>query len=1044
MVNDKMNIKNLISLLFSMLILISMANAADVYEAFELTFDQNIPADVLMQTFVCADASCTDASPVNLQHYAGDAITCWDTFYPTGDSVGFEACMLDYEISNLVPTNDCSIITDGCSGNPIVITRYDSEVSFGYVNYFFTRGDVYIPKVSWQTGFSCETDICFNDVPYLINSRKIDTAIAEIGQLNIVNIVDPLKPVQVNVPVSIDETVCSAYRSTNPNLFRPTAPGGFSDFSANTLVTLEIRNNVDNSLIRTEAVTIPMLVDTCGGLAAFSWTPSALMQGDEIKFRVETDVIDNQVINSITDFAEVIEYIFPENLDGSCWMRAYDFTLSNIPSIDMTTSVAQISQGESLYATFRGGAFRDETVNPIDFQARLLFDNTLVFSTYESTSPATTEADLETFTFDLTNTISSLGPGQYNVTLDTEPFANGCTIREGVIQTQNLQILQPDTHEVTFIIKDQNNQLLSGAEINFRLLDSDDYYVNTPVYNEFEITGTTGRAIFTDVYTGQHQYLVTGNGFTSVSNQVYVGGDSVITVIVPLENIAPFIDLPTQLTADYKETITIDLRDFVTDFNDAFENLAISEDLVSGNIVRNINGPIMTFSTNTPNSGVVEVFVQDPSGAIASDSITINFVNDEAPVINTFTAEPTSGEEPFNTRFIVDVSDDGTSLLCTIDFGDGQSNQNSCNNLDSIEHTYILPGTYVAQLSADDGVNEPIIAEEMIFVFNRTIEAPLINYFRLDTSNGPIVPTDLTFSWDVSHSGNLSMTCELYINADHSVVPCIGSAQELDFNLTGVSRFSIVAIDTDSTQVLRTIERKFYTDAVRLDEQHIDLIIDDVIVPGEFKFQIETLNETLQRRVIDVKPTIICNGVRNFIDNGNRMLSSSAISKETIDSKTFEFVTDSKDFKLVVPTDVECTVEVELTDDFGSLLTLSDRVTFSYPVVEANIASIRGKGTDIVNYMTSTVNVPFSNGYNSIEFVVENNEVEGKEITITMISADLGLTYSEELNLAPGASRKVQIPLYIADNIDAGRYPIRYSVIDGTDKQVRYGFVMIE
>ena len=144
-----------------------------------------------------------------------------------------------------------------------------------------------------------------------------------------------------------------------------------------------------------------------------------------------------------------------------------------------------------------------------------------------------------------------------------------------------------------------------------------------------------------------------------------------------------------------------------------------------------------------------------------------------------------------------------------------------------------------------------------------------------------------------------------------------------------------------------------------------------------------------------------------------------------------------------VPTDVECTFKVELIDDFGSLLILSDRVTFSYPVAESNIASIRGKGTDIVNYMTSTVNTPFSTGYSNIEFNVENNEIEGKEITITMTSAKLGLAYSEEFNLGPGNSRKVQIPLYIADNIDSGRYPIRYSVIDGNDKQVRYNFITV-
>ena len=158
------------------------------------------------------------------------------------------------------------------------------------------------------------------------------------------------------------------------------------------------------------------------------------------------------------------------------------------------------------------------------------------------------------------------------------------------------------------------------------------------------------------------------------------------------------------------------------------------------------------------------VTVTDPHGAQASDSMVIHFINNEAPVINQFEAQPDNGQEPFTTNFVVDVVDaDNDALTCTIDFGDGSTTSDSCSALSGALHTYTQVGTYNAYLSVEDGFNEEVLAFEQVFVFERQTGTPLINSFTLDSSNGNNVPTDLTLDWDVTHTENLAN--ELFIKS---------------------------------------------------------------------------------------------------------------------------------------------------------------------------------------------------------------------------------------------------------------------------------------
>jgi len=342
-----MNYKKLIGLLVLFGLLLGNALAADFYEPYRVSFLTDKPASMAVIGVICDNTGCssgTNNAPIEL--YKGDSIKCWTDFGQNGQTAQYLSCMQTYKITgNVVDLNDCSVLSNDCSGDPYVFVKYSTTNPFGYNTFFYTSGDTYIPYSVRDTSFSCNDDVCVNLNPTNVLFGRVGTAHAEIQQLNIVNVDNKLLPVQITVPVKIDETVCSAFKFADPTSFKPTPPTGFSDYSANTQVKLTITNANTNVQYLTETVTIPIEANTCAGLGAFSWTPSATLENEAIKFRVDTDVIDNQVITSIPDWAEVTETIYPLNLDGKCWSRAYDFTLSNKPTFALTTSIAQITVG---------------------------------------------------------------------------------------------------------------------------------------------------------------------------------------------------------------------------------------------------------------------------------------------------------------------------------------------------------------------------------------------------------------------------------------------------------------------------------------------------------------------------------------------------------------------------------------------------------------------------------------------------------------------------------------------------------------------------
>jgi PKD repeat protein len=1319
-----MNIQRLFLVILTVVLGLSAVSAIPYYKVYQPSFTAEAISDFYVTGGVCANADCTAITSQQITLLDSDqAMICFDNFANNGNEQALVTCLENAEIAG-------NQVNTGNSG--VIVTKEEAPTSFKSITHFFPKGDSYIPYFFRTTEYptTCTTSqtICIDNNVYGLGFGKIVSAIAEIGQLNIVNLDDPLKPVQVEVPVSIDETVCSAYQYAN-SFWKPSQiPAGYSDFSALTQLDLTITQISNNNQLYTDSIQIPIEAETCAGLSAFSWTPSSGLENEQVKFEVTTEVIDNQVITSQQDYATVTETVYPTNLDGTCWTRAFDFTLSNQPTFELNTGISQMVQGESLYAGFRGGAWRDNSVTPMNFDALLTFDDGTNPPSIITTYQTTPTQDLTEYFEDISSTASTLPPGNYEVTLITRPNGPNCIISEDTIQTQQLTVLAPEQYTTqVFTLDEDTNAPLANVSVHFVLINPRDDFQVDPVYDQILLTNANGEADFTGMYPGNYSITLSKADYATISQYVEIGSNGQFYFTLSRENSAPLVDLPTEFTMYYQDELFIDVGSYVYDFNDPVNTLTITPTIDTTSITQsyNPNTQQLLLTTGAPTQGTLTVQVQDPSGATASDTAIINFIDNDAPQVLEFTATPDNGDVPLTTTFIVNVQDtENDPLTCSIDFDDGTTAYTgSCTN---VQHTYTTFGTYTPVLTVEDGINT-VTATTQVFVFEKIIETPHVRQFTFDSTNGLDVPTDITFNWVVEHDNpNTPMSCVLRVNGVNTPVDCtsgtynygaytlpgtasfaliatdgtyqdqmvltptfvqpvdmpatiqsftatpqIGNAPldvtfnyvvsddvtpvnqlmcridfgdgffvqdtcdqldgtqhtyvfansylprlqvtdevlnvvesvvpitvdqrsntdpvinsfnatpimgivpldvqftwdtsdvdndtltcSLDFNdgtiatvpcdgtmnhtftslgvynvqlqvqdafggiafgtqtitvtdntiggpeidlwslstssgdyivptdvilayavshplndvltcqitgpnnfttqisncttgfvtltnftIIGTSAFTLQVTDSIGRIQLDTIIQQFFNSTdVDLTLDMIDLEIQPVIQPGPFSFSIATLNETLIRRELFVEPTIVCDGVTASL---SEPLDTFAVSTYQNTGLRFNFNTDTQDFNANIPTDIPCLFKARIIDKFGTDITLTEFVRFAYPSEPTAVSSIRGNGADIMNYMSNTVLRSFSKGYNSVKFTIENNEGFDKQMSISLMSRELGLKVVEEFGVDAYDTQTVQLPVYISKDKKSGKYPVRISFDDGKEKQTRYSYIYL-
>ncbi|MEC8339490.1 MAG: hypothetical protein VXZ40_02605, partial [Nanoarchaeota archaeon] len=180
----------------------------------------------------------------------------------------------------------------------------------------------------------------------------------------------------------------------------------------------------------------------------------------------------------------------------------------------------------------------------------------------------------------------------------------------------------------------------------------------------------------------------------------------------------------------------------------------------------------------------------------------------------------------------------------------------------------------------------------------------------------------------------------------------------------------------------------------------------------------------------------------NYAKDGGFLLTSALSSTTFDDTFRFPMKTDTVDYYGSIPTEETCLFEARVIDAYGTDIRVIKNVEFAYPQREEMKPSINGYGTDVMDFISNTINEPFTTGYNKIDFTLVNYESEAKELSISIVSTQLGIGYNEEVNLGSDSSKDVTVPLLFTKD-QKGTYPIRISINDGDEKQVKYSYITI-
>ena len=284
-----------VTILMGLTLLPSGVLAADMYMKYNLLFSGDIPAQVKLVGAECTTTNCDVVDEENaLTVYSAGAAEC-NYYYENSEANAFEDCMKTYEVNDNVVSLDQSSET----GN-LVYLKFDSPAAFSYMVYAFSGDDSYMPVLSKAQLVDCETDICVGVTEYNMSFAKKENGLVVVSRLNVRNTKDDIRPVEINVPVSISVTACSAFRYSDPGAWRPTPPSGFADYSSGAIIELTVLNNNTQEQYYGKSLLVAVGADACLPIGPFTYTPLAgkLARGDELRFVGSSQIVDSQLILS--------------------------------------------------------------------------------------------------------------------------------------------------------------------------------------------------------------------------------------------------------------------------------------------------------------------------------------------------------------------------------------------------------------------------------------------------------------------------------------------------------------------------------------------------------------------------------------------------------------------------------------------------------------------------------------------------------------------------------------------------------------------------
>jgi len=1038
--------KKKILMLFLLTFFISSVFGAVTYSPFHLTFEKGKPNNLKFIGYECLDVSCSQVDYNNpIEAYKGDSFGACKSYFEKGDATNFEKCMTKYKINgDTLNLSDCSTISNGCSGDDYIYFKTPNS-KFGYVVYLFTSGDTYLPKY-YKINTQCNYDSCLYPNMVNVEFQKVPEARVEVGQLNIVNLEDQKKPIQINVPLSVEQSVCSAYSFVNQNIWKPNPPYGYSDYSVKTNLILNIFDNSSNKLLYTNTLTLNLKADTCAHLQkSFTWVPNNNLLNRYVKFQVISKVNDSQVVNGLTDSASAIKLVYPQDLSNSCWVNVRDFTLSNKPSEEINPRVTSIIQGENLYAIFDVMAYIGSDFTPISYNVKIYEDNNLIYQKiYKPTSYATTDiVNLSKYTSKI---------GEHTFKLVVSPATNtSCSVTSPEIQTQELYISSVPKVSLNLYVKGENNQNIKFNASLKLVKPTDDLVINNFVKTK---NNNNDKVVFNNLYRGEYLLKVSSNGYKPYYDEIIINSGTYKYIVLTKNDVAPTVALPSSLKEYYKKTIAINLKNYIVDTDTPFDKLKINYKISNPDINVIYKNDYLYLSTNTPNNGTLSVTVTDQDGLSSSSSSKISFYNVEIPQL-LLNVEPSDGEAPLTVKYMITGElNENYKDICEIDTGDGNTPiVDTCANLEENLPTYVYqnPGIYNLKLYVNNSFDKKLVAQKLVTVYERKNKAPVIEEFTSQSSNGNYIPTNITFYWKVKDPEGDSMTCELFYNEKFvKLNNCNeGKYTITNFDKKGLTNFILVVRDNNSNIVRKTLTMIFEN------EDHAPVINEtnttfNLIVGKRFMHKINAYDSdgdalifTDNCNLFNIDPNT---GLINFVPTkdevGTHICTISVSDGIKTTSKIFTFIVKLEDHAPVInmsvtnftiPVGTHFYYKVNAYDSDGDTITYSDTCNlFNISPFTGVIEFTPIKDEIGIHKCKIVVSDGILSNYTKVEFnIISNNSNTTNSTNLSMLP--VAQIMNTNLTFYP----KKPFFIYAYNSYDPNNYEIvKYVLIDVKNNKV--------
>ena len=708
----------------------------------------------------CLDAGCYKVNLDNpVEFYKADAWkNCVLKYY--NDETKLNACLQNYKVS---------LVT---SGEKVVVRMKNVPIgheSTHYAIYFFGKGYVgyavnYAPYcVSTYKYFACGNPNAY-DNPETVTLEKISHAYVIINKLQVVNEQDIRKPLEIKVPVSISNEVCTSVKKTNIVGYYPGEDGTYIDYGINTQLELIITNS-EGKRVFTDALQTKIEPDECAVQKEFKWIPTV---PGTYHIEVIGQIEDPKVVSSTPGKESTTTYVIDPS-KTYCYTRIIDLSAK---SENGDAVIKENDKIKTEFKYFSGLFLSDSDIVPlptkIDLKVISVNTGKLVYE--------------KVFTEDATKDYALysqiLGPyasGNYKIEVKGEPISDLC----------NGLAINPDVESLNFVVA----SLKKEYEVTFRIYEKGS---GKPLEGvEITLTGPSTYKCTTNekgtctikALEGTYTFEIKKIGYNTVKGTLNVNTDLTKIYYLSKEDQPPVVDFSSikqPVTVRIVEEYKLDLKKYIYDPDNTFDQLKITAYPDKGVSV-SINDGIAIIKSSETGEKKVKFVAEDPAGKIGEGTITFNFVPDNPPeIINATKPGNYSLELGKSMSFEVYAKDkDGDKISFTWYVNDKEVKNEALNTSEG-SSTFLFTGSsagmYTIKVVVSDGYLQTTLnwtvtvwekpkdrAPIAIILVNgkevENIQIPVDTVLQFDGSKSYDPDGEkLTYAWDLNGDGKIDST----------------------------------------------------------------------------------------------------------------------------------------------------------------------------------------------------------------------------------------------------------------------------------------------